>query len=145
METLTINLKDEKKYENTDNIMSIDLREIKPTVNVNLTDFVEIKSKYLRLLKNNWIKYRDDIGDFYSGGFLIDITDEYVTLRNIQQKIFTLERDKHVFYCKNNTENYIAAQEIIIERQKLARERFLFNQEKIKFNHEKKEFFKKLL
>lgn len=136
METLKIT------FEKPD-VISIDLRDNKPcSSNVVLTDFVEIKSKYLRLLKNTWIKYKDNSGDFYSGGFLIDVSEDYVSLRNIQQKIFNVEKSTHIFYCKSNTENYLSVQEIIIERQKLSREKFLFNQEKIKFNQYKKEFFR---
>jgi hypothetical protein len=143
-DTLKISLKNEKFIDKNNETMSIDLREIKPSSNVNLTDFVEIKTKYLKLLKNTWIKYRDDEGNFYSGGFLIEISEDYICLRNIQQKIFNIDRKSTVFYCKNNTENYLAVQGIIIENQKLSHERYLLNHERIKFEQEKKDFLKKI-
>ena len=125
--------------------LSIDLREVVPQKSSNGTvalNFVEMSTKYLKLFKNSWVKYQDrHTLEVFSGGFLIDLTESHVILRNIQQKVFEIDKREFIFLCKNDTENYKAVQEIIIEKQKLARERFELNKEKAQFLEEKKKFF----
>jgi hypothetical protein len=107
----------------------------------DLTGFVEISTPYLKFFKGSWVKYRDThTGNYFSGGFLTDLTDDHAVLRNVQQKVIHVEKC-HVFYCKNNTEIYFGVQELIIEKQKLTQEKHVFNQAKNQFNQTKKKIF----
>lgn len=91
---------------------------------MDLTDFVEVSMKYIHLLKNVWLKYRHiPSAESFSGGALIEVTRDTVTLRNIRQNIFVLDKASHRFYCKKSNPMYMATKELIMEWQKLAAER----------------------
>jgi hypothetical protein len=99
--------------------------------NVQLDDHVEVNMRYLYLLKNVWLKYKDiETGEVFSGGVLIDEDEETYTLRNIQQKTTNLQKKDTVVYCKSSNPIYSTIKNIILERQKLHIERVRLNNEK---------------
>lgn len=97
---------------------------VKSSSTVDLKDYIEVSNKYVKLLKNTWLKYKDKIsGNLYNGGTMIEETTDTITLRNIQQHVTVLEKNKTIFYCKKTNPIYEVIKELMIERQKLHIER----------------------
>lgn len=110
--------------------------------NINLDEYIEISVKYIKLLKNCWIKYTDKNSLVtFQGGFLIGFTVDTITLRNIKQEIFELTLLDYIFYCKKDNEQYQAVKELILEKQKLSTQIEEFNKQKRIFLEQKKKFF----
>ena len=117
-------------------------RSNKVPKNINLDEYIEVSTKYIKLLKNCWIKYTDKNSLVtFQGGFLINFTIDTITLRNIKQEIFELTLFDYIFYCKKENEQYQAVKELIIEKQKLSMQIEEFNKQKREFLEQKKKFF----
>lgn len=130
------------------NLKNLAVNNQKPNKACSLEDYIEVDKRYLYFFKNTWIKYTDttDTNQItYSGGFLIEETPDYISLRNVKGVVIDVEKKGYIFYCKKNSEQYKALQEIQMEREKLNIERQNFIKEKNIFLREKKEFLKKYL
>lgn len=131
-------------------VLTISLRDVdnKPpskAKNINLDEYMEISSKYIRFFKKCWIKYTDKSSLItYQGGFLIGCTEDEITLRNIRQEIFELNMDDYIFYCKEDTDQYQVIKELMIEKQKLEKQIEILNKEKKEFLNQKRKFFSKI-
>ena len=113
--------------------------------NINLDEYIEISSKYIRFFKNCWIKYTDRSSLVtYQGGFLISCSKNELVLRNIRQYIIELRTKDYIFYCKDDTEQYQTVKELIMEKQKLEKQREIFNKEKKEFLDQKIKFFNRI-
>ena len=136
----------------SDPVLKISLKDTrtkdKTTVkakNINLDEYIEISSKYIKFFKKCWVKYTDKSSLItYQGGFLIEHAGDEIVLRNIRQEIFELRVEDYIFYCKDDTEQYQAVKELIIEKQKLERQKEIFNKEKREFIDQKRRFFTKI-
>lgn len=129
--------------------LKISLKDVQKTPNrpknINLDDYIEISSKYIRFFKNCWIKYTDKNSLItYQGGFLINSTNDQIVLRNIKQETFELNRKDFIFYCKDTSEQYEIVKELMLEKEKLDRKIHEFNIEKKEFLQQKKIFFSKI-
>lgn len=113
--------------------------------NINLDEYIEISSKYIKFFKKCWVKYTDKSSLItYQGGFLIENIGDEIVLRNIKQEIFELHIEDYIFYCKDDTEQYQAVKELVIEKQKLEKQKEIFNKEKREFLEQKRRFFTKI-
>lgn len=117
MDTIKICLKSVKK---TTTQKSIEIPE----------DFIEIIPKYLSIYHGCWIKYSYSDGNGYPGGYLIDIQDDIVFLRNIRRDVFELDKKDYVFYAKQDTPQHKAVRSIVQEKEKLASQVLKFNIQK---------------
>lgn len=99
------------------------------------TDYVEINYKNLIFLARCWIKYKNiKTNIFHSGGMFMSFNDKIVILKTIRGELIECDINNNIFYCKTDTENYKALQEILLEK-----ERIQF--EKIKLKTEIKKYY----
>lgn len=140
-------------------------KENKKCSNINLENHVEIKNNCLKYFFGSWVKAINiKTKEYNSGGFVTKLTHDIIYLRSLQhQELIELEINKHIFYTKKGSEQYIGMQEIELEKEKnnienkrlrqnskLLHERELLFQEKkelfdndvIKFEKIKNKFFK---
>lgn len=127
---------------------------------VVLQDYVEIAPEHLKFLYGCWIKFvsKDPVQIVNSGGFLSEVSypGNHAFLRVPQNKeIIRAKLSEQVFYCKTDTENYRALQELLLEkskfkidlnnlkdsRRKLQEMQKLLNNDIKKFNNFKENFY----
>ena len=117
-----------------DNTIKICLKSVKKTPTQKSVeipdDFIEVIPKYLSIYHGCWIKYSDSDGNGFSGGYLIDIQDDIVFLRNIRRDVFELVKKDYVFYAKEDTPQHKAVRSIVQEKEKIASQVLKFNIEK---------------
>lgn len=105
-------------------------------------DFLEIIPKYVAIYHGCWIKYTNkDTGLSYPGGYLIEVEDDIVTLRNIRRDVFELPVYEHIFYCKIDSPQHKAVKAIIEEKDKFSIKVEAFNVERQKFLERRKAAF----
>lgn len=132
---------------------------------VYLEGHIEIKKDCLKYFHGCWIKcIKKSNGEYNSGGFLTNLSHDTINLRTIQsQDLLNLNINEYKFYVKQNNEQYIAMQQIELEKEKNKIESFkikqkikkleenekrikqkykLFENEKLKFEKVKEKFYK---
>jgi hypothetical protein len=135
-----------------DGVLKICLKDViskKPQGAANKTelpdDFIEIIPKYIDIYHGCWIKYQNkESQETYPGGYLIDVSDDVVTLRNIRRDVFELPLYENYFYCKMDVPHHKAVKGIIEEKDKFSRRIEEFNMERRKFLETKKQFLNKM-
>jgi len=117
--------------------IKISLKSVKKTTKQKAVeipdDFMEILPKYIEIYHGCWLKYSDNDGNGYSGGFLIDLQGDTVYLRNIKRDIFELNKGDYIFYAKEDTPQHKAVRAIVQERERLSSQVLNFNIQKQKY------------
>lgn len=90
--------------------------------NVNMEGQIEIKKNCLKYFYGCWIKcVKKRTGEYSSGGFLTKIVFDTVHLRSLQSsELLEFSLTDYNFFAKQNSEQYIAMQNIEIEKEKIS-------------------------
>ncbi len=97
-------------------------------------DHIEIIPKYIGIYHGCWIKYSSKEDDsLHQGGFLIDVVDDIVILRNIRRDIFEIKLYENIFYVKQEVPQHKAVKEIVRQKEQLSFDITAFNIERQKF------------
>lgn len=110
------------------------------------SEYVEIykPNENMRFLLGSWLRIKDkDTLVNSSGGFLINIEGNLVTLRN--KTNMEIDIKKHFFYIKKDNQQYIALKELLLEKQKFSHEKEIFEKEKKDFESVSQKFYKLFL
>jgi len=83
---------------------------------VDLENYVEIKTKYLKHLHGSWVKYFDLSSEEYNtGGFIYRVNSDYIFLRiPSMQEHQSVALHNKTFYIKRDNENYNSLQDLMI-------------------------------
>jgi hypothetical protein len=108
-------------------------------------NYIEIIPKYIKIYQGCWLRYTSkETGENFSGGFLIEVTDDTIILRNIKRDTFEKNIEDYYFYCKADVPNHLAVKSIIEINEKLSIRISEFNIEKQKFIEKMKKQFSKV-
>lgn len=87
--------------------------------NLKLEGQIELKNDCLKYFHGCWIKaIKRRTREFNSGGFLTKIEYGIAYLRPIQGDIIELQIDAYKFFVKQGNEQYLAMQQIELEKEK---------------------------
>lgn len=87
--------------------------------NIKLDGQIELKNDCLKYFHGCWIKaIKKRTREFNSGGFLTKIEYGIAYLRPIQGEPIELQIDAYKFFVKQGNEQYIAMQQIELEKEK---------------------------
>ena len=92
---------------------------------VNLDGQIEIKKDCLKYFYGCWIKcVKRKTGEYNSGGFLTKIVYDTIYLRSLQSsELVEFSINDYNFFAKQNSEQYLAMQNIELEKERICLEK----------------------
>lgn len=108
----------------------------------NLEGQIELKRNCIKYFHGCWVKcIKKSNGEYNSGGFLTKLTYDIVYLRNIQSStLLEFSINDYKFYVKQDSEHYIAMQQIELEKERIKFENVKIK-DKIKKNNQTEKYF----
>ncbi len=112
---------------------------------IKLDGQIEVKNECLKYFHGSWIKCIHKITKEYNpGGFLTKIEYNSVFLRRIQTAdLLELNTKDYIFFVKQDNEQYIAMQQIEIEKEKNKLDSNVLQYKLKKMAEKEKKFFEK--